>query len=77
MNVVSDDYLLHLPVGISFYTFQTMAYTIDLYRGDLQKPKWTLEVRPYVSFPTTGGGSCGKSTALLPQFSRPFAVVFR
>ena len=76
MNVVSDDYLLHLilPVGISFYTFQTMAYTIDLYRGDLQKPEmdfWKFAL--YVSFfPQLVAGPVERAPHLLPQFSRPF-----
>lgn len=76
MNVVSDDYLLNLilPVGISFYTFQTMAYTIDLYRGDLQKPEmdfWKFAL--YVSFfPQLVAGPVERAPHLLPQFSRPF-----
>ena len=39
-----EDYLLNLllPVGISFYTFQTMAYSIDIYRGDITKPETIL-----------------------------------
>ena len=37
----SDDWMLNLvlPVGISFYTFQTMAYTIDIYRGKIEPEK--------------------------------------
>ena len=42
---------LVLPVGISFYTFQTMAYSIDLYRGDIKKPEMSLpRFALYVSF---------------------------
>ena len=40
--------LLHiaLPIGISFYTFQTMSYTIDVYRGELQHRKTSLHLQP-------------------------------
>lgn len=39
-----------LPVGISFYTFQTMSYTIDVYRGKINATKNFLEFATYVSF---------------------------
>jgi D-alanyl-lipoteichoic acid acyltransferase DltB (MBOAT superfamily) len=71
-------YLLHLllPVGISFYTFQTMAYTIDIYRGDLPKPeKSFVRFALYVSFfPQLVAGPVERAPHLLPQFSRPFRL---
>lgn len=60
---------LLLPVGISFYTFQTMSYTIDVYRG-VQKAERHLGIFAlYVSFfPQLVAGPIERSTHLLPQF---------
>jgi D-alanyl-lipoteichoic acid acyltransferase DltB (MBOAT superfamily) len=60
---------LLLPVGISFYTFQTMSYTIDVYRG-VQKPERHLGIFAlYVTFfPQLVAGPIERSTNLLPQF---------
>lgn len=47
------DYLhmnIILPVGISFYTFQTMSYTIDIYRGKLQPTNNFINFAVFVSF---------------------------
>ncbi|MBC8455036.1 MAG: MBOAT family protein [Deltaproteobacteria bacterium] len=74
----ADRYLLNLvlPVGISFYTFQTMAYSIDLYRGDLVKPeKHFGRFALYVAFfPQLVAGPVERAPHLLPQFSRPFRM---
>ncbi|RME39425.1 MAG: MBOAT family protein [Planctomycetota bacterium] len=60
---------LILPMGISFYTFQTMAYTIDVYRGDLKASRSILDVALYVSFfPQLVAGPIMRGTTLLPQF---------
>ena len=58
-----------LPVGISFYTFQTLSYTIDFYRG-VRKPERHLGIFAlYVSFfPQLVAGPIERSTRLLPQF---------
>ena len=58
-----------LPVGISFYTFQTLSYTIDVYRG-VRKPERHLGIFAlYVSFfPQLVAGPIERSTRLLPQF---------
>jgi len=45
-----DPLAIALPVGISFYTFQSMSYTIDVYRGTLSAEKRLLNVALYVSF---------------------------
>ncbi|MEX2531232.1 MAG: MBOAT family protein [Gemmatimonadota bacterium] len=60
-----------LPVGISFYTFQTLSYTIDVYRGR-QEPERHLGILAlYVSFfPQLVAGPIERSTRLLPQFFR-------
>lgn len=58
-----------LPVGISFYTFQTLAYSIDVYRG-IQKPERHLGIFAlYVTFfPQLVAGPIERSTNLIPQF---------
>jgi len=60
-----------LPVGISFYTFQTMSYTIDVYRRKLEPSKSWLDFFAYVSFfPQLVAGPIERAVNLLPQFSR-------
>ena len=58
-----------LPVGISFYTFQTMSYSIDVYRGD-KEPERNLGIFAlYVAFfPQLVAGPIERSTRLMPQF---------
>jgi alginate O-acetyltransferase complex protein AlgI len=58
-----------LPVGISFYTFQTMSYTIDVYRGHLKPTSAFVDYMAYVSFfPQLVAGPIERATSLLPQF---------
>ena len=57
-----------LPVGISFYTFQTMAYTIDVYRGRMKHAKDFTAFALYVSyFPQLVAGPIERAQRLLPQ----------
>jgi D-alanyl-lipoteichoic acid acyltransferase DltB (MBOAT superfamily) len=57
-----------LPVGISFYTFQTMSYTIDVYRGRTPPTRRFLDFALYVSFfPQLVAGPIERSTHLMPQ----------
>jgi D-alanyl-lipoteichoic acid acyltransferase DltB (MBOAT superfamily) len=57
-----------LPVGISFYTFQTLAYTIDVYRGKTKPTNNLLDFSVYVSFfPQLVAGPIERSKDLLPQ----------
>jgi len=57
-----------LPVGISFYTFQTMSYTIDVYRGVTKPANRFLDFALYVSFfPQLVAGPIERSSQLLPQ----------
>lgn len=59
-----------LPLGISFYTFQTMSYTIDVYRGTLKPCRNLLDVALYVSFfPQLVAGPIVRADALIPQLS--------
>ncbi len=60
---------LLLPVGISFYTFQALSYTIDIYRGDLKPEKNIAKYALFVSFfPQLVAGPIERSKNLLPQF---------
>ncbi|MDQ8205001.1 MBOAT family O-acyltransferase [Pelagicoccus sp. SDUM812003] len=64
-----------LPVGISFYTFQTMSYTIDVYRGKLTACRSLLDLATYVSFfPQLVAGPIERGAHLLPQFQKPRSV---
>ncbi len=59
-----------LPVGISFYTFQTLSYTIDIYRGRLKPTKRFLDFALFVSFfPQLVAGPIERAANLLPQIS--------
>jgi len=60
-----------LPVGISFYTFQTLGYTIDVYRGRAAAERNLLTFATYVAyFPQLVAGPIERATQLLPQLSR-------
>lgn len=61
---------LVLPVGISFYTFQSMSYTIDVYRGKLETERNLLNFLLYVSFfPQLVAGPIERAVNLLPQIN--------
>ena len=60
-----------LPVGISFYTFQALSYTIDVYRGQIRPTHDIVEFFAYISFfPQLVAGPIERATNLLPQFQR-------
>ncbi len=60
-----------LPVGISFYTFQTLSYTIDVYREKLEPAKDFFEFAAFVSFfPQLVAGPIERASNLLPQFTK-------
>jgi D-alanyl-lipoteichoic acid acyltransferase DltB (MBOAT superfamily) len=60
-----------LPAGISFYTFQSMSYTIDVYRGHAPARTRFVDVAAFVSFfPHLVAGPIMRATNLLPQFER-------
>lgn len=61
-----------LPVGISFYTFQTLSYTIDVYRKRLEPTQDIIEFAAFVSFfPQLVAGPIERATSLLPQIKLP------
>lgn len=60
-----------LPVGISFYTFQTMSYTIDVYRGQVKARTNFLDYLVYVTFfPQLVAGPIERASSLLPQVEK-------
>jgi D-alanyl-lipoteichoic acid acyltransferase DltB (MBOAT superfamily) len=61
-----------LPVGISFYTFQTIGYIVDVYRGKVPAARSLLEYALYVAFfPQLVAGPIERADHLIPQFQRP------
>jgi alginate O-acetyltransferase complex protein AlgI len=60
-----------LPVGISFYTFQTLSYTIDIYKRKLEPTNDFIAFAAYVAFfPQLVAGPIERATNLLPQFKQ-------
>lgn len=60
-----------LPVGISFYTFQTLSYSLDVYRKDIEATQDFTEFAAYVSFfPQLVAGPIERATDFLPQFQK-------
>ncbi len=61
-----------LPVGISFYTFQTLSYTIDVYRGNLAANRSFRDVALFVAFfPQLVAGPIVRASDFLPQMATP------
>lgn len=64
-----------LPVGISFHTFQTLGYTIDVYRGKIAPEKSFTKFALFVSFfPLLVAGPIERASNLMPQFDAPTRV---
>ena len=69
MNASVSSLKIILPVGISFYTFQTMSYTIDIYRRRIKDESNFLIFATYVAFfPQLVAGPIVRASTLLPQF---------
>ncbi len=69
----SESWLINviLPVGISFYTFQALSYSIDVFRGNIKATRDCVQFFAYVSFfPQLVAGPIERATNLLPQFAR-------
>ena len=72
-GIESDFLLLHLilPVGISFYTFQALSYSIDVYRKQIDPTHDIVSFTAFLSFfPQLVAGPIERATNLLPQFQR-------
>ncbi len=70
-GISADSLLLKiiLPVGISFYTFQALSYSIDVYRGNIKPTKDIIVFFAFISFfPQLVAGPIERATNLLPQF---------
>jgi len=64
-----------LPVGISFYTFQTISYTVDLYRGKIDPVKHLLDFGFYVSFfPQLVAGPIVRASEFIPQLYKRYSL---
>ncbi len=69
---------LLLPVGISFYTFQSMSYTIDVYRKKIKPEASFVKFALYVSFfPQLVAGPIERAGRLLPQFDKKFNFEYK
>ena len=69
MQINANSLNIILPVGISFYTFQTLSYTIDVYRKKLEPTKDFMAFSAFVCFfPQLVAGPIEGATNLLPQF---------
>ena len=69
--------LLHiiLPIGISFYTFQMMGYTIDVYKGRIPATREFIPVAAFMSFfPQLLAGPIERAGRMIPQFQKPRIV---
>ena len=73
LGFVLDDLTLNiiLPIGISFYTFQTLSYTIDIYKQKIPAEKDPVKFFAFVSFfPQLVAGPIERASHLLPQFQK-------
>lgn len=68
-SISAQHFDLLLPVGISFYTFQSLSYTVDVYRGDVSPERNLGKYALFVSFfPTLQAGPIQKAKEALPRF---------
>ena len=71
IEVISNPWDLLLPVGISFYTFQALSYTMDVYRGEIVAEKNPLKYALFVSFfPQLVAGPIERSANLISQIEK-------
>ncbi|HZJ74811.1 MAG TPA: MBOAT family O-acyltransferase [Perlabentimonas sp.] len=67
-----------LPVGISFFTFQTISYTVDIYRGKVKPVKNIVDFGFYVSFfPQLVAGPIVRASEFIPQLYKKFSLTKR
>ena len=69
---------IFLPVGVSFFTFQSLSYTIDVYRGNISPLNRLLDYAFYVSFfPQLVAGPIVRARDFIPQIRRPLIITNR
>ena len=69
---------IFLPVGISFFTFQSLSYTIDIYRGEIKPLRNLLDYAFFVSFfPQLVAGPIVKARDFVPQIRKPLVITRR
>jgi alginate O-acetyltransferase complex protein AlgI len=77
-NLFGGQHDLHtilLPVGISFFTFQTLSYSIDIYRGELKPAKNLVDFAFFVTFfPQLVAGPIVRAADFLPQINKKFHI---
>lgn len=75
-NYLGTDFVFDrilLPVGISFFTFQTISYSVDIYRGHIKPVKSILDFGFYVSFfPQLVAGPIVRAADFIPQLYKPY-----
>jgi alginate O-acetyltransferase complex protein AlgI len=77
MTINANSLNVILPVGISFYTFQTLSYSIDVYRNKLAPTRDFIAFSAFVSFfPQLVAGPIERATHLLPQFYQKRTFVY-
>ncbi len=70
-----DPFSIFLPVGVSFFTFQSLSYTIEIYRGDLKPVDRIIDYAFFVSFfPQLVAGPIVRAKDFLPQVNQPTLV---
>jgi len=75
IELISNPFDLILPVGISFYTFQALGYTIDVYRGKIKAERNFLRYALFVSFfPQLVAGPIERSGSLLTQLNNAHEI---
>lgn len=68
-NIISQPLSIILPVGISFYTFTSLSYVIDVFKGKIERTTDWLAYFSYVTFfPALFSGPISRATTQLPQF---------
>lgn len=77
-NMTGGTIEIILPVGISFYTFQTLSYTLDIYRRQLKPADNLIDYLAFVSFfPQLVAGPIERASCLLPQLQKPRHITWQ
>ena len=77
MTINANSLNIILPVGISFYTFQTLSYTIDVYKNKLEPTEDFIAFSAFVCFfPQLVAGPIERATNLLPQFYKKRTFIY-